>query len=251
MLFSREFLEAARDRLTPGGVYLQWFHTNGLQGDPAEPTAMALRTFAAVFPAVAVWYGSGTELLIVGMKDDRDALDLDRIERLSLRTDIAAGLRARGDPRSRRADRARAAAASASSTRRRLPGPIHTLLHPQLGNLAARAAFSGAEAALPPTADLETARVGQRNSLQRRFAARFGGRLPESARGNLVGAALPPPAPRMPDAARRLDPRRSRIADAGDRAARRSATGRREGSIRLGFRRCCRSSASPRRRIYP
>ena len=27
MLFSREFLEAARDRLAPGGVYAQWFHT--------------------------------------------------------------------------------------------------------------------------------------------------------------------------------------------------------------------------------
>jgi VanZ family protein len=67
-----------------------------------------------------------------------------------------------------------------------LPGPIHTLLHPRLGNLAARAAFSGAAGVLPPTADLETASVGYRNSLQRRYAARFGGRLPEQERGNLV-----------------------------------------------------------------
>ena len=40
---------------------------------------------------------------------------------------------------------------------------------------------------LPATADLEAARVGSRNSLQRRFAERFGGRLPESERGRLVG----------------------------------------------------------------
>ncbi|HEY8155936.1 MAG TPA: fused MFS/spermidine synthase, partial [Myxococcota bacterium] len=186
MLFSREFLEAARDRLAPGGVYLQWFNTYGIQGDEAEPTAMALRTFAEVFPTVAVWYGTGTELLILGLMDDRDALDLDRIERLSLRKDVAAGL-----------DRAEIPDLAALLAHELLPvgvvhtaplpGPIHTLLHPRLGNLAARAVFAGAEAVLPATADQNSARVGERNSLQRRFAARFGGRLPESQRGNLVG----------------------------------------------------------------
>jgi hypothetical protein len=186
MLFSREFLEAARERLAPGGVYLQWLHTNGIQGDEEEPTAMALRTFAAVFPTVAVWYGSGTELLIVGMQDDRDALSLDRIERLSLRKDVAAGLRRAGIP-SFAVLLAHELLPIGVVDAAPLPGPIHTLLHPRLGNLAARAAFAGATAELPATADLETAREGQRNSLQRRFAARFGGRLPESERGNLVG----------------------------------------------------------------
>jgi spermidine synthase len=186
MLFSREFLEAARERLAPGGVYLQWLHTNGIQGDEAEPTAMALRTFAAVFPTVAVWYGTGTELLIIGMKDEPDATRLDRIERLSLRKDVAAGLR-RAEIPSFAVLLAHELLPIGVVHTAPLPGPIHTLLHPRLGNLAARAAFSGAPAAMPATADLETARVGQRNSLQRRFAARFGGRLPEPERGNLVG----------------------------------------------------------------
>jgi hypothetical protein len=51
-------------RLTPGGVYLQWFYTNGLPSDPAEPTAPALRTFASVFPAVVSSVRPGFELLI-------------------------------------------------------------------------------------------------------------------------------------------------------------------------------------------
>jgi hypothetical protein len=186
MLFSREFLEAARDRLTPGGVYLQWLYTNGLQDDPAEPTALALRTFASVFPAVAVWYGRGFELLILGMQDARNALDLDRIDRLSRRRDIAAGL-ARAEIPDLASLLAHELLPLGVVHAAGLPGPSHTLLHPRLGTQAARAFFSGGEGLLPATADLETARVGSRNSLQRRYAERSGGRLPESERGRLVG----------------------------------------------------------------
>jgi hypothetical protein len=186
MLFSREFLEAARNRLAPGGVYLQWFLTNGLESDPAEPTALALRTFASVFPAVAVWYGRGFELLILGMNDERNALDLDRIDRISRRRDIAAGLARAGIP-DLPALLAHELLPVGVVSAARLPGPLHTLLHPQLGTLAARAFFTGQDAVLPATADLESASIGSSNSLQRRFAERFGGRLPESERGRLVG----------------------------------------------------------------
>ena len=51
MLFSREFLEAARNRLRPGGVYAQWFHTYETD---RESLALVLSTYAAVFDRVAV-----------------------------------------------------------------------------------------------------------------------------------------------------------------------------------------------------
>src|SRR5690606_25173202 len=53
MLFSREFLAAARDRLAPGGVLAQWFHT--YETDDAT-LDIVLRTYASVFDRVAVWY---------------------------------------------------------------------------------------------------------------------------------------------------------------------------------------------------
>ena len=42
MLYSREFLEAARDRLTPGGVHAQWFHSYETD---TEMLALMLRTY--------------------------------------------------------------------------------------------------------------------------------------------------------------------------------------------------------------
>ena len=122
----------------------------------------------------------------MGLKDERNALDLDRIERLSRRRDVAAGL-ARAEIPDFASLLAHELLPLGVVHAAGLPGTVHTLLHPQLGNLAARAFFSGEEGVLPATADLETARIGSRNSLQRRFAARFGGRLPESERGRLVG----------------------------------------------------------------
>ena len=39
MLYSREFLEAARARLTPGGVYAQWFHLYEVDAETVEIVA--------------------------------------------------------------------------------------------------------------------------------------------------------------------------------------------------------------------
>ena len=216
MLFSREFLEAVRDRLTPGGVYLQWFHTNGLQGNEAEPTALALRTFAAVFPYVTVWYGSGTELLIVGLKDDHNALDLDRIDRLSHRKDIAAGLARAKLRESPDARRPRAAAA------RRRPRRLPARADPHAAAPAAgkpgrpRRLLGRGRRAAPH------GRPGDRERGATQFAAtplRGALRRPSARVGTREPgrAAVPPPESRVPDAARRLDPRRPRFADAGDR----------------------------------
>ena len=48
-LFTREFFEAARARLRPGGLLCQWAHTYEM--DEAD-LASIVATFAAVFPRV-------------------------------------------------------------------------------------------------------------------------------------------------------------------------------------------------------
>jgi spermidine synthase len=53
MLYSVEFLDAARRRLAPGGVYAQWFHLYELDVETVE---LVLRTYVSVFPHVSVWY---------------------------------------------------------------------------------------------------------------------------------------------------------------------------------------------------
>ena len=53
MLYSREFLEAARDRLRPGGVYAQWIHLYEIDRESVD---LVLRTYDEVFDRVAVWY---------------------------------------------------------------------------------------------------------------------------------------------------------------------------------------------------
>jgi hypothetical protein len=182
MLYSREFLEAARDRLAPGGVYAQWLHS--YQTDDAT-VAMAIRTYAAVFDHVALWYTTGQDLLLLGLRDPEAALDLDRLEARAARPDFAAGLlrvKIPGLPELLAHELLPLGAVHAAS----LEGEIHTLLHPRLSHLAARAFFTGGTGRIPSTAGIEAARVGHANSLVRRLAERSGGRLPEELRGRLV-----------------------------------------------------------------
>ena len=58
MLFSLEFLEAVHARLSPAASTSSGSTPTG-SANEQEPTALALRTFAPVFPHVSVWYGSG------------------------------------------------------------------------------------------------------------------------------------------------------------------------------------------------
>jgi len=176
MLFSREFLESARDRLTPSGVFAQWFHAYEIDTATIE---MVLRTYRSVFDGVSVWFATGPDLLLLGARQPDLFLDLERLERRVARPDFAAGLRRAGIPN-----------LPALLAHEILPvgvvhalhseGNLHTLLHPILNHQAARAFFAGAIAGLPSTAHLDPARVGARNSLVQKLALRHGGRLPES-----------------------------------------------------------------------
>jgi spermidine synthase len=182
MLYSREFLESARDRLAPGGVYAQWFH---VYETDEETVAMVLRTYASVFDDVSVWYGGGDDLLLLGFTDSEAALDLERIASRSTQPDFAAGLKRCGvSGLAPLLSHELLPLGVLHATP--LPGDLHTLLHPRLNYAAARAFFTGARGRLPVTAGLDPARLGARNSLVRRYAAGFGGRLPESARAAFV-----------------------------------------------------------------
>jgi SAM-dependent methyltransferase len=185
MLFSREFLEAARSRLAPGGVFVQWYH---LYESDAASVELVLRTYASVFEQVSVWYGLGQDLLLMGFNGTPGLLDLDRLSRRAARPDLARALR-----------RARVKSFPALLVHELLPlgvvhaaeleGPLHGLTHPLLGHAAGRAFFRGRTGALPFTGLGEAARVGERNSLLRRYLDRFGGQVPDEVRGELVAEA--------------------------------------------------------------
>jgi predicted membrane-bound spermidine synthase len=185
MLYSREFLELARDRLRPGGVYSQWLHTYETDRKTVE---LVLSTYAVVFDRVAVWFAQGSDLLLLGLMPGAD-LDLERIEQRFQREDMAAGLRRSGIstlPQLLAHELLPLGVIGASA----LPPDVHTLLHPRLSDRAARAFFMGQRAQLPPTAGAAAAEIGARNSLLRALIEGQGGLTPELRR-TIVGVLCP------------------------------------------------------------
>jgi spermidine synthase len=72
-LYSLEFWQLARSRLTKHGVFCQWIQLYAI--DPPY-LAVVLRTFNDVFANVALFHQRGAgELIIVGFNDDADAFD--------------------------------------------------------------------------------------------------------------------------------------------------------------------------------
>ncbi len=182
MLYSREFLEAARNSLNPGGVHAQWFHSYETD---AETLALILRTYQAVFEHCAVWYTVGSDLLLLGVQDPAEAMDIARLRRRFERPDFKAGF-----------ERAKVTSFPALLAHEILPigvlgapplaGELHTLLHPRLSSLAARSFFVGEFGTLPPTVAPAAAEVGHRNSLVTRFVASDPKAYDEEARLQLI-----------------------------------------------------------------
>jgi len=177
MLYSIEFLTAARSRLTPGGVYGQWFHLYEIDAASVE---LVLRNYAAVFPHVSVWFTLGTDLLLLGFDRTDRPLDLEALEARFRQPDFAAGF-ARVGIESFQVLLTHEVLPLGTLHAGGLQGPLHTLRHPILSTQAARAFFRGGVATLPRLAQPESAAVGARNSLLRRYAANAEGRLPEAA----------------------------------------------------------------------
>jgi len=174
MLFSREFLDLARRRLTPGGIFAQWIHLYEID----TPTlGLIFHTFTTVFERVAVWHMLEGDIVLLGMNAEAP-LDLERLER-------------RFDQHDFRTAFARAGVPDFVSllAREIYPlgvvnaviwnNPVHTLLRPVLNHQAARAFFRGDRGQLPALVQGTAAAVGREQSLLRRYAARYGGTLPE------------------------------------------------------------------------
>ena len=176
MLYSLEFLQTARSHLTPGGVYAQWMHLYALDDATVE---LVLRNYAAVFPYVSVWITQPRDLLLMGFDSPKRALDLAFIEDRFKRPDFAAGFR-----------RAKVDSLPALLSHELLPlrtlnvanleGPLHTLRHPRLSDMAARAFVAGNDTRLPKFLSPKTEEVGSRNSLLRRYVGGRQGPLPEA-----------------------------------------------------------------------
>jgi predicted membrane-bound spermidine synthase len=174
MLYSREFLEAARSRLAPGGVFGQWFHLYETNVDVVE---LVLRTYASVFPHVSVWYTMGVDLLLLGFDRPARALDVDALERRFGQPDFAAGFERVGIHRFPELI-AHELLPLGTLHAVELEGPVHTLRHPILSHRAARAFFHGRKGSLPLYLSREHREASRRNSLLRRSAG-GGSRYPE------------------------------------------------------------------------
>jgi spermidine synthase len=178
MLYSREFLATARERLAPGGVYAQWIHL--YETDTATVT-LVLSTYRAVFDHVAVWYALGDDLILLGFKENRPVIDLGRLAARAELPDYRAALalaRIHGFGPLLAHELLPLGVLDATV----LPKEIHTLFRPRLAQIAARAFFRGGVADLPPTMTPEAAAAGARNSLLSRYTASFPGGLPDSLR---------------------------------------------------------------------
>ena len=66
-LFTREFFEAARSRLKPGGLICQWAHTYEISESDLQSIAA---TFASVFPEGTMWLVGDGDLLLIGTTGD-------------------------------------------------------------------------------------------------------------------------------------------------------------------------------------
>jgi hypothetical protein len=187
MLFSQEFLTAAKDRLRPGGVYAQWFHCYENDTSVVE---LVLRTYTSVFDHVAVWYTLGPDLILLGFKDP-DLPRLLNVQRLQSTFDQPAMKSAMG--------RAGIDNFPALLVHELLPlgvanaagwsGDVHTILHPVLSYRASRAFFRGQQSELPVALRPEARSVSAEHSLLQAYVRHAGGTLPDLAHRQMVEQA--------------------------------------------------------------
>jgi spermidine synthase len=85
-LFTREFFEAARRRLTPDGVFCQWAHTYEIA---ASDLQSIVHTFASVFPRGTLWLIGDGDLLLIGSPGDGIERRLDGIAERAQRGSVA------------------------------------------------------------------------------------------------------------------------------------------------------------------
>ncbi|HKA15055.1 MAG TPA: fused MFS/spermidine synthase [Myxococcota bacterium] len=185
MLFSAEFLAAARSRLTPTGIYVQWMHTYEVD---AETIALVLRTYAAVFDRIAVWFGNGNDLLLLGFGPEHPGYDLASVQRRASEPGFRAAL-ARSGVDSFEKLLVHELIPLGVVNELGLTGPLQTLHHPRLSHQAGRAFFRGEPGALPFIGFGDPARLADQRSLFRQFVRSLGGLVTDQQRGNAAAEA--------------------------------------------------------------
>ncbi len=187
MLFSKEFLSAAKNRLRPGGVYAQWFHCYENDTSVVE---LVLRTYASVFDHVAVWYTLGPDLILLGFNDPDlpRLLDVGRLQATfnqpAMRS--ALGRAGIGDfPALLVHELLPLGVANAAGWR----GDVHTILHPVLSYRAARAFFRGQQSDLPVALRPTARAIGAEHSLLRAYSRHVGGKLSDTVHHELLTEA--------------------------------------------------------------
>jgi len=187
MLFSQEFLQAAKDRLAPGGVYAQWFHAYENDQDVIE---LVLRTYASVFDEVAVWWTLGPDLILLGFKDAdvAAATDVGRIAQRASAPDMAAAL-GRAGVHSIPALFVHELLPIGLANAAKLPGDVHTILHPVLSYRAGRAFFRGQQAELPDMLTPELMDLGAERALLGRWVLSKNGELSDFEYTEMVDQA--------------------------------------------------------------
>jgi len=187
MLFSREFLTAARDRLAPGGAYVQWFHTYESNNRTVQ---LVLQTFTEVFPQVSAWRSQSTDVLLVGMRDSADQLDLARLEQRFALPDYRAPLERIGIRTLPELLVHESVPIGVLNENRLAGASDHSLFHPLLSYEAGRAFFVGKGARLPFLAYAKALRDGPEHSLLRRYLRRFeGGEIPQPVWDQMITRA--------------------------------------------------------------
>ncbi len=82
MVYSREFFEICKNRLSPGGLYCQWLPIHQFSN---KELRIVIATFATVFPDAQLWYGMiGKDLPVIGCIGRRDgplSIDFDYLLR--------------------------------------------------------------------------------------------------------------------------------------------------------------------------
>ncbi|MGH2567422.1 MAG: fused MFS/spermidine synthase, partial [Bacteroidota bacterium] len=76
-LFSREFFELCKRRLTPGGLMVQWFHVYEMDDRTLQ---LVVRTFRESFPSLLVWQSITRDIILFGSQQPL-ALDYDALKR--------------------------------------------------------------------------------------------------------------------------------------------------------------------------
>jgi spermidine synthase len=64
-LYTAEFLNVCKQRLTEDGLMVQWFHLYEMDDETAR---LAFRTFRSVFPHVTIWQALTTDIILLGSK---------------------------------------------------------------------------------------------------------------------------------------------------------------------------------------